>query len=211
MLPWTDIVICDFNYVFDPLVQLGYFKSDQRRKLLLIDELHNLVDRARGMYSASITRSQIGKALAADNSHQISGALKSMQRALDRQLRGQDEDESIATELPQELLQASQRFSEKLGFDIFSNKHIAAETLDFSKAIFRFQSISQLFAHHHRALGYKPLKTREMKLLCLNAFEFLRDCYPLFHAVCGFSGDPDPDRLFSTGTRTRAGLQEPCA
>ena len=57
MLPWVDIVICDFNYVFDPLVQLSYFNTDQGRKLLLIDELHNLVDRARDMYSASITRS----------------------------------------------------------------------------------------------------------------------------------------------------------
>jgi Rad3-related DNA helicase len=130
MLPWVDIVICDFNYVFDPLVQLGYFKTDQRRKLLLIDELHNLVDRARGMYSASLVRSQIRKAIAADNSRQISTALKSMQQALDRALRAQDEDESIAVDMPQELLRASQRFSEKLGFDLFSNKRIAIETLE---------------------------------------------------------------------------------
>jgi len=51
MLPWVDIVICDFNYVFDPLVQLGYFRNDQRRKLLLIDELHNLYrSRARHVF-----------------------------------------------------------------------------------------------------------------------------------------------------------------
>jgi DNA excision repair protein ERCC-2 len=196
MLPWTDIVICDFNYVFDPLVQLGYFRNDQRRKLLLIDELHNLVDRARGMYSASLSRSQINKAIAADNSRQISTALNSMLRALDQELRGQDEDETIANELPQDLLRASQHFSEKLGFDIFSNKRIATETLEFSRAIFRFQSIGQLFGHHHRRFGYKPLKTREMKLLCLNAFEFLRECYPLFHAVCGFSATLTPTAYF---------------
>ena len=196
MLPWADIVICDFNYVFDPLVQLGYFRNDQRRKLLLIDELHNLVDRARGMYSASLSRIQINKALSADNSRQISAALKSMLRALDQELRGLDEDETIAAELPQELLRASQRFSEKLGSDIFSNKRIAAATLEFSRAIFRFQSIGQLFGHHHRAFAYKPLKTREMKLLCLNAFEFLRECYPLFHAVCGFSATLTPTTYF---------------
>jgi len=206
MLPWVDIVICDFNYVFDPLVQLSYFRNDQRRKLLLIDELHNLIDRARAMYSASLTRAQIKKALAADNSRPISAALKAMQQALDRELRAQDEDESIAEQMPQDLLRASQRFSEKLGFDILSDKHIASETLEFSKAIFRFRNISQLYAHHHRTLGYKPLKTREMKLLCLNAFEYLQQCYPLFHAVCGFSATLTPTAYFQQAL----GLDQDC-
>jgi Rad3-related DNA helicase len=206
MLPWVDVVICDFNYVFDPLVQLGYFKADQRRKLLLIDELHNLVDRARGMYSASITRAQIRQAMAANNSPPIATALKVMQQALDRELRGQDEDESVSDEPPESLLRACQRFSEKLGFDIFSNKHIASEILEFSKAIFRFQCISQLFSEHHRRLGYKPLKTREMRLLCLNAFEYLQQCYPLFHAVCGFSATLTPAAYFQKAL----GLEQDC-
>jgi len=206
MLPWVDIVICDFNYVFDPLVQLGYFRNDQRRKLLLIDELHNLVDRARDMYSASITRAQIQQALAAANSDSITAALKSMQLALDRALRQQDEDESISSELPEELLRASQRFSEKLGFDIFNNKRIARETIEFSRAMFRFQSIGQLFAEHHRSLAHKPLKQRQIKLLCLNAFEFLRECYPLFHSICGFSATLTPTAYF----RQALGLTEDC-
>ena len=206
MLPWVDIVICDFNYVFDPLVQLGYFRNDQRRKLLLIDELHNLVDRARGMYSASLTRAQIKNAIKAGNSRSISAALKSMQQALDRELRTQDEDESIADETPQDLLRASQRFSEKLGFDIFSNKNIASETLEFSRAIFRFQNIGNLYSRHHRTLGYKPLETREIKLLCLNAFEYLQQCYPLFHAVCGFSATLTPTAYFQRAL----GLDQDC-
>ena len=196
MLPWMDIVICDFNYVFDPLVQLSYFKTDQARKLLLIDELHNLVDRARDMYSASITRAQIDAAQAAGNSKEISSALQSMQLALSVATRDQDEDESISSELPQDLLRASQRFSEKLGFDIFSNKRIAGETIEFSRAIFRFQSIAQLFAEHHRSRAYKPFNQRELKLLCLNAFAFLQDCYPMFHAVCGFSATLTPTAFF---------------
>jgi DNA excision repair protein ERCC-2 len=196
MLPWVDIVICDFNYVFDPLVQLSYFNTDQGRKLLLIDELHNLIDRARDMYSASITRNQISAAQAADNSKEINSALKSMQLALDTAIRDQDEDESISSELPQDLLRASQRFSEKLGFDIFSNKRIARATLEFSRAMFRFQCIAQLFSGHHRSRAYKPLKQRELKLLCLNAFAFLQDCYPMFHAVCGFSATLTPTAYF---------------
>jgi Rad3-related DNA helicase len=158
------------------------------------------------MYSASLTRRQIKTALSAGNSRPIAAALKSMQQALDRALRSQDEDESISDELPQDLLRACQRFGEKLGFDLFSNKHIATETLEFSKAIFRFQHICQLYANHHRSLGFKPLKTREMKLLCLNAFEYLQQCYPLFHAVCGFSATLTPTDYFQQAL----GLTQDC-
>lgn len=196
MLPWIEIVIADFNYVFDPLVQLSYFKTDSKRKVLLVDELHNLVDRARGMYSASLSRTQIRQAMAANNSSQIEKALKAMQSALDRELRSQDEDESITDQVPANLLTASQRFSERLGFDIFGNKHIAAETIEFSKAIFRFQAICQLFADHHRTLASKPVKVRELKLMCLNAFEYLRDCYPMFDAMIGFSATLTPADFF---------------
>ena len=121
MLSWSDIVICDFNYVFDPLVQLSYFRLDQRRKVLLIDELHNLVDRARGMYSGSLTRRQIKQAIEADSSLQITQALKSFLQSLDHELLDQPQDERIRKQLPQSLVNASQKFSEKLGFDIFSN------------------------------------------------------------------------------------------
>ncbi|MDJ0763926.1 MAG: ATP-dependent DNA helicase [Myxococcota bacterium] len=55
MAPWADVVVCDYNYLFDPRVRLRAL-GDPRRgpKLLLVDEAHNLVDRAREMYSAEI-------------------------------------------------------------------------------------------------------------------------------------------------------------
>ena len=49
-----DIVICDFNYLFDPGVYLRRYFDEGGRYLFLIDEAHNLVERAREMYSASL-------------------------------------------------------------------------------------------------------------------------------------------------------------
>ena len=206
MLPWVDIAICDFNYVFDPLVQLGHFRAADRRKLLLIDELHNLVDRARGMYSASLSRRQLRAALEAGNSREIETALGAILRALDRELRSQAEDEAVAVDAPEALLRACRRFGEKLGFDLFANKRIASETLDLAREIFRFQCIGQLFDRHHRSLGHKPVRARALKLLCLNAHEYLRDCYPLFDSVCGFSATLSPPDYF----RRALGLGEDC-
>ncbi len=53
---WSDAVICDYNYVFDPNVYLRRFFSDNRQGdyVFLIDEAHNLVDRAREMYSGTL-------------------------------------------------------------------------------------------------------------------------------------------------------------
>ena len=53
---WTDGIICDYNYVFDPNVRLKRYFADgaQGDYLFLVDEAHNLVSRAREMYSASV-------------------------------------------------------------------------------------------------------------------------------------------------------------
>lgn len=53
---WADAVICDYNYIFDPRAKLKRFFGDgvKGEYLFLIDEAHNLVERGREMYSASL-------------------------------------------------------------------------------------------------------------------------------------------------------------
>ena len=51
---YMDIIICDYNYFFDPIVYLKrFFDSDASNMVVLVDEAHNLVERGRDMYSAS--------------------------------------------------------------------------------------------------------------------------------------------------------------
>ena len=55
----SDIVICDYNYYFDPRVALqreDVFNKD--KDILLIDEAHNLEDRTRNMYSPAIVKEE---------------------------------------------------------------------------------------------------------------------------------------------------------
>lgn len=54
---FSDAVICDYNYVFDPRASLKRFFADglgKRDYVFLIDEAHNLLDRGREMYSARL-------------------------------------------------------------------------------------------------------------------------------------------------------------
>lgn len=64
---FCDIIICDYNYVFDPQTYLRrYFSADletRGRYILLVDEAHNLADRARDMYSASLNSADVTEAL----------------------------------------------------------------------------------------------------------------------------------------------------
>ncbi|WMJ90041.1 ATP-dependent DNA helicase [Anaerocolumna sp. MB42-C2] len=57
---WADVIICDYNYVFDPNVYLRRFFLGEKKNdyVFLIDESHNLVDRAREMYSAVLYKNQ---------------------------------------------------------------------------------------------------------------------------------------------------------
>jgi DNA excision repair protein ERCC-2 len=57
---WADVVICDYNYVFDPQVYLRrFFSEDGGDYGFLVDEAHNLVDRAREMFSAELDGQEI--------------------------------------------------------------------------------------------------------------------------------------------------------
>ncbi len=75
----SDLIICDYNYAFDPRVYLKRFfqekSSDQL--CLLVDEAHNLPDRAREMYSAELRRSSLRNIY-----HKIKNKLPSLANSL---------------------------------------------------------------------------------------------------------------------------------
>lgn len=58
---WCDNILCDYNYVFDPNVYLKRFFQDSSKEkyLFLVDEAHNLVDRSREVYSATLYKEDI--------------------------------------------------------------------------------------------------------------------------------------------------------
>jgi DNA excision repair protein ERCC-2 len=58
---WADLVVCDYNYAFDPGVMLRQYFSAfaPPDSLLLVDEAHNLVTRGRTMYSATLRESTL--------------------------------------------------------------------------------------------------------------------------------------------------------
>jgi Rad3-related DNA helicase len=60
---YVDVIICDYNYVFDPNVRLQRFfgNGDETGSVFLVDEAHNLIDRAREMVSVTVVKEQFVK------------------------------------------------------------------------------------------------------------------------------------------------------
>ncbi len=82
---FSDVIICDYNYVFDPQVYLKrFFDVEKGEYAFLIDESHNLVDRSREMFSKEIRKSWIRKVkdISKDRSKKLSKSLNSVIKIL---------------------------------------------------------------------------------------------------------------------------------
>ncbi|HRM80364.1 MAG TPA: ATP-dependent DNA helicase, partial [Gemmiger qucibialis] len=59
---WSDVIIGDYNYLFDPVVHLARFFESAGDYIFLVDEAHNLPGRAREMHSAALTKTSFYEA-----------------------------------------------------------------------------------------------------------------------------------------------------
>jgi DNA excision repair protein ERCC-2 len=57
---WADVIVADYNYYFDQSALLyGLTVANQWKVALLVDEAHNMVERARAMFSAQLDRNTL--------------------------------------------------------------------------------------------------------------------------------------------------------
>ncbi len=117
---WADLIVCDYNYAFDPRVYLRrFFDEEHGDYTFLVDEAHNLVDRSREMFSAEIRKQpflDVRRQLKTD----LPQVFKSMGRINSWMLRAKkagsekrtDEGEDVWTDpdLPESLLPLLRRF-----------------------------------------------------------------------------------------------------
>ena len=62
VIPFVDLVICDYNYVFDQQKRLcGALRVESSKVVALVDECHNLVERGRELYSAALNSSELSQ------------------------------------------------------------------------------------------------------------------------------------------------------
>ena len=103
---WSDVVVGDYNYYFDRSAMLfGWTVTHEWRVCLLVDEAHNLVERARTMYTASLDFEAF-EAVRRRIPATLTAQFGSLRRIWDDMNAAQDEPHRIYDELPEALLMA---------------------------------------------------------------------------------------------------------
>ncbi len=227
MLPWATLVVCDFNYVFDPLVGLSYFDDNSDRIALLVDEAHNLGDRSRDMYSALADRSMTQRAAKECKTHYplIHKAAKGGVRALDRWSKDCGLGVSVHEvfnaegerneETGDAVTRAQARVIEAVSLSLEQGGSLPDSVNDWLREVYRYLAIDALLTEEHRVITTvderkTPKGTfheQAIALRCLNASAYLEKIYNKFHSTVLFSASLRPPEYFQSRLGLPAGIQ----
>ena len=109
MVRWSDVVVGDYNYFFDTSALLYSMTiSYQWRVGVLVDEAHNMLERARSMYTATLEQARL-RALHASAPKAVKNALERLNRAMNEVHQTQLLAWQVSEELPVAFLKALQQ------------------------------------------------------------------------------------------------------
>ncbi len=220
---FCDIIICDYNYVFDPRVYLRRFFGDEpdgghreEKYILLCDEAHNLPDRARDMFSASLKLSSVERLLPlTEASPDAHTALVSLADCI-RDLRARFEDITLdgkgrergfylGNEAFADIVSAAAKAADECGREAYflrgaeaeGERRLARELSSARRALSDFVSSSEGFDRRHAA--YAEIFDGDIKCshICLDASEHLAASMRRASSVIMFSATLEPPDYFA--------------
>lgn len=206
---WMDGVICDYNYVFDPNVCLKRFFGENvsGNYLFLIDEAHNLVDRGREMYSASICLNDVieTRKFVKPYSQTLWKKLGKVKKQLEelRQNCGEWKVQENAGVLPISLLSVQGELDQLL--EESPAQEVVDGILDFYFEVRDFLNISELVDDNYVVYTAFDENGRfYMKLFCVNPAENLQKCLDKGNSTVFFSATLLPLQYYRKMLSTRS-------
>ncbi|KRN90591.1 helicase C-terminal domain-containing protein [Ligilactobacillus ceti] len=107
---FCDVIICDYNYLFDPLVYLQrFFNFRNLQNCLLIDEAHNLIARSKSMYTKEVSAAAVADLL---NKVQTNNLPKALAKRLTQLLNAFDVLKTVLIENQQTQLILDERLKD---------------------------------------------------------------------------------------------------
>lgn len=181
---WCDVIIGDYNYLFDPTVYLRRFFEGEKNEdhLFLIDEAHNLVSRSRAMYSAELSydkTKQIKKLVPTE--------FKKLRRGINKLIKEFKKIEDIATEdnweyhhqkAPAEsLTKAGFKLSETIQEWLaeFPEHPIQEQMLPYYFDLLHFLKISEFYDDHYETTIERTYRDMIIKAFCIDPSMFLEN------------------------------------
>lgn len=204
----SDVVVCDYNYAFDPMVYLRRFfmDGDPDRYVLLIDEAHNLVDRSMDMYTGVIRKRSIldcKKVVDKTDHPALAQAIKRANSYL-IDLRKTMKEERITFWLAEDIDSEIEEIAEEIleGFNEYfpalRGEPIPQEASDLYRSAVQFSVIAGLKGDGHRVVAeVRGSGDVVVKLLCIDPSELLRSRTDRCRSSIFFSATLTPFEYFT--------------
>jgi DNA excision repair protein ERCC-2 len=200
---WADVVIGDYNYYFDLSAMLhGLALANQWRVAVLVDEAHNMVERARKMYSAELDQHGF-RALRRDAPALLKQPLDKLNRQWNALWRDQQESYVVQDTLPDGFVEALQRATSAMTDYLAEHPtEVHGALQDFYFDALHFGRIAELFGPHSLFdVTVEPGRAQKPGArLCLRNIvpaPFLRPRLELAHATVMFSATLSPQPFYA--------------
>lgn len=170
---FCDIIICDYNYCFDPIASFKRYFEESGEYIFLVDEAHNLSERGRGMYSADIKKDELLKSRKNIKSYKslysslgkINASLNKILKYDDKQITEIDSKDDVFTSI-RNFMNSADKYAVQHGA-------LPDEMLDIYLTILRFYKLMQLAGKSH--IFYYDKAEKALKLYCLDASIYLAE------------------------------------
>jgi len=201
-----DAIIGDYNYFYDPNVSLKrLFNDNTKKSVLLVDEAHNLVERAREMYSGRLLQEQILelKHLVKTCYPVVSRHLVQVSRLITRQANESIRFENNALvrlfELPDELLKALSLLRYKMEAVLAQNHSVKHQEkfLSFFFDLNHFLNMANLYNDNFTFNLNTVKKHRWIEIYCLSPAEQIQNTSALARTSIYFSATMTPHDYYA--------------
>ncbi|MGM7703429.1 ATP-dependent DNA helicase [Pseudalkalibacillus sp. Hm43] len=194
----ADAMIGDYNYIFDPRVSLKRLAEEQKKQTaLLVDEAHNLVDRARGMFSAELFKSdflQLKRSFKSANPgiYQTAKAINDELLAMKKQCG--DARFSVAEELPEDFVVMLDSFVTEAEKELLEQKtgEEQEQLLDAYFTAKNFVRITELYDERYVTYVEYEKSEVKVKLFCLDPSHLLQQFGKGYRSKVYFSATLSP-------------------
>jgi len=201
MARWSDMIVGDYNYWFDGGAMLYALALERGwRVSVLTDEAHNLVARARGMYSASLARASL-RAARAVAPPGVQKALEKVGRAWTEAGKAAPLPYQVLEAIPQKLLDSLQNATSAITEHLA--EHMAGSALDPALQEFYFDALQFLRLAEsfgdHSMFDLTRADERDTVLAIRNLVPapFLKPRFELAHSTTLFSATLSPWHYFA--------------
>ncbi|HVS01540.1 MAG TPA: helicase C-terminal domain-containing protein, partial [Thermoanaerobaculia bacterium] len=211
----VQVVVCDYNYAFDPYVGLSDFGAgeDLADTILVIDELHNLVERGRGYYSPALSAAAArrvaeamvrgGRPLLVELGELAEELARLVEVAVGDLLPGlHGEPGAAETALPEDALWALRPRFDAAFVDYLEYRR---EEKDFRAEdpfvalyfdVLRFLDAMMLVDDAFSTLAVRTLDDAQLQILCKDPSRFLGRVLNRTHAAIGLSATLSPVEFY---------------